>query len=66
MKKLLPFSWLLPAVIVLFSGCIKDRVSRTYQIMRPIYEDKATVLNNVKGGAAQQLAKPGKIFIRGN
>ena len=66
MKKLLPFSWLLPAIIVLFSGCIKDKVSRTYQIMRPIYEDKAVVLSNVKGGAAQQLSKPGKIFIRGN
>ena len=66
MKKLLPFSWLLPAIIVLFSGCIKDKVSRTYQIMRPIYEDKAVVLNDIKGGAPQQLSKPGKIFIRGN
>lgn len=66
MKKLLPFSWLLPAVIILFSGCIKDKVSRTYQIMRPVYLDKALVLSNVKGSAAQELGKPGKIFIRGN
>src|SRR5690349_1845167 len=66
MKKLLPLYWLLPVIIVLFSGCIKDKVSRTYQIMRPIYESKATVLNNIKGSTAQELGKPGKIFIRGN
>lgn len=65
MKKL-PLYWLLPVIIVLFSGCIKDKVSRTYQIMRPIYESKATVLNNIKGNTTQELVKPGKIFIRGN
>jgi hypothetical protein len=66
MKKLLPFSWLLPAIIVLFSGCLKDKVSRTYQIMRPVYEDKAVVYNNIKSGPARELSQPGKIFIKGN
>ena len=66
MKKLLPISWLLPAIIVLFSGCIKDKVSRTYKIMRPVYADKAVVYNNVKSGPVEELSKPGKIFIRGN
>jgi hypothetical protein len=66
MKKLLPFSWLLPAIIVLFSGCLKDKVSRTYQIMRPVYEDKAVVYNNIKSGPVQHLSRPGKIYIRGN
>ena len=66
MKKLLPISWLLPVIIALFSGCLKDKVSRTYQIMRPVYEDKAVVYNNIKSGPVQVLSKPGKIFIRGN
>ena len=66
MKKLLPLSWLLPAIIVLCSGCLKDKVTRTYQIMRPVYEDKAVVYNNIKSGPVQELSRPGKIFIRGN
>jgi hypothetical protein len=66
MKKLLPLSWLLPAVIVLLSGCIKDKISRTYQIMQPVYESKAVVLSNINGSPARELSKPGKIFIRGN
>ena len=68
MKKLLLHSWLLPvfAFILLFSGCIKDKISKTYQIMRPVYADKAVVFANIKAGPAQQLGKAGKIFIRGN
>jgi hypothetical protein len=66
MKKLLPLYWLLPAVIVLFTGCIKDKVSRTYKIMRPVFEEKAVVFNNIKSGPAQEISTPGKIFIRGN
>src|SRR5688500_3063171 len=68
MKKLLPLFWLLPvfAFIVLFSGCMKDRISKTYQVMRPVYADKAVVLSNVKSGPVEEMVKPGKIFIRGN
>jgi hypothetical protein len=66
MKKLLPLPWLLSAIIVLFSGCIKDKITRTYQIMRPVYASKAAVLNDIKGSTAEPLNQPGKIFIRGN
>ena len=68
MKKLLPFYRLLPvfAILMLFSGCMKDKVSRTFQIMTPVYADKAVVFANVKSGTPQQLARPGKIFIRGS
>lgn len=68
MKKLLLFSWLLPvfAFIVLSPGCMKDRISKTYQIMRPVYADKAVVFDNVKSGPVEEMVKPGKIFIRGN
>lgn len=34
--------------------------------MRPVYEDKAVVYNNIKSGPVQELSRPGKIFIRGN
>ena len=68
MKKLNPLSWLLPvfALIVLFQGCMKDNITKTYQIMTPVYADKAEVFANIKSGPAQAIAKAGKIFIRGN
>jgi len=68
MKKLNPLSWLLPvfALIVLSTGCMKDNITKTYQIMTPVYADKAEVFANIKSGPAQTMTKAGKIFIRGN
>lgn len=68
MKKLLPLYRLLPvfAALILFSGCMKDKISRTFQIMTPVYADKAVVFENVKSGPSQELSRPGKIFIRGS
>ena len=64
MKKLLPLAWLLPAFLL--SACVKDEVTRTYTIMRPIFAHKATVLEQIKSGPAKELQNPGKIFIKGN
>jgi hypothetical protein len=68
MKKLLPYYRLLPvfAILLVVSGCMKDKISRTYQIMTPVYADKAVVFANVKSGPSQQISRPGKIFIRGS
>jgi hypothetical protein len=59
MKKLHLLSWLLPvfALIVLFQGCMKDNITKTYQIMTPVYADKAEVFANIKSGPAQAIAK---------
>lgn len=68
MKKLLPLFRFIPAftIMVLFNGCFKDKLTKTYSILTAVYEDKAVVLGNVKGGAPKDLKAPGKIYIRGN
>lgn len=67
MKKLLTLARLVPAIGLLFtlSGCLKDNLTRTYTIMRPVFANKAEVLADVKSGEPKQLSSPGKIFIRG-
>src|SRR5687768_4130155 len=54
------------ALILTFSGCVKDEVTRTYSIMRPIFADKAQVIADIKSGTPRQLESPGKIYIKGN
>lgn len=57
---------LLFAVVLVFSGCLKDKVTRTYSIMRPVYESKATVLASISSGTPATVKHPGKIFLYGN
>jgi hypothetical protein len=68
MKKLLLLFRFVPAlaIIILFNGCFKDKLTKTYTIISAVYEDKAVILANVKGGAPKELKVPGKIYIRGN
>ena len=54
------------ALILTFPGCVKDEVTRTYSIMRPIFADKAQVIADIKSGTPRQLESPGKIFIKGH
>ncbi|PZR28474.1 MAG: hypothetical protein DI535_06225 [Citrobacter freundii] len=61
-KTLLPLS----AALFMLSGCLKDKVSRTYTILTPVYKNKDQVLSEVKPTTAQPLENPGKIFIYGN
>ena len=52
--------------LTMLAGCFKDKVSRTYTILTPVYKDKNEVLAQVKPTAAQPLENPGKIYIYGN
>ena len=49
-----------------FPGCLKDKVTETYTIYRPIYKDKAEVYANIKSNSPQEVNSPGKIFLYGN
>src|ERR1035437_446295 len=57
------------AIILLLTigGCsdkVKDTVSYTANV--PIYQKRAEFVKSVKTGAQKDLAKPGKIFLKGN
>jgi hypothetical protein len=69
MKKFLAtaFGYSTIAFLLFFlQGCLKDKVTRTYTIMTPVYESKATVLANIKSDAPGEVGSPGKIFIYSN
>lgn len=58
---------LLPILAVLIlSGCLKDKVSRTYTLLTPVYKNKQEVLNEVSGKPARSMENPGKIYVYGN
>lgn len=64
MKKYLFF---LPVFFVLIlQGCIKDKVSYTYTMLRPVYKLKTEVYANIRSNAPREIAAPGKIFVSGN
>lgn len=67
MKKLYPLSRLFSAfvLVILFTGCFKDKITRTYTVMSPVYESKSTVLARVESSTPIELGSPGKIFIKG-
>jgi len=53
-------------LLFFLQGCLKDKVTRTYTIMTPVYESKTTVLANIKSDLQAEVKSPGKIFIYGN
>jgi|SRR6218665_313913 len=61
-KTLLP----LTALVLLLAGCLKDKVSRSYTILTPVYKNKNDVLSEVRPSSAQPLENPGKIFMYGD
>ncbi len=50
----------------LLQGCLKDKVTRTYTILTPVYERKDVVLANIQSNGAKAIESPGKIFIYGD
>ncbi|HVY74957.1 MAG TPA: hypothetical protein VG890_09020 [Puia sp.] len=48
-------------LLFITNGCMKDRVTRTYQIQTPIYETLTQARTVIKSGVATQLSYPGKI-----
>lgn len=59
--------WLTALCITMaFSGCLKDNITRTYTLYRPIYKDKSEVLANVRSNSPQEINEKGKIFLYGS
>src|SRR5262249_24090253 len=50
----------------LVQGCLKDKLTRTYTILRPVYKEKSEVYANIKSSPAKAIESPGKIFLYGN
>lgn len=51
--------------VIAFWGCIKDKVTKTYTIERPIYKPLTEVLAAVNGNAAEPVRSAGKLYIKG-
>lgn len=71
MKKYSPFKLIacfLPALLLIFSGCVKDSCKREhpYSYFVPVYKTKDEVRNNIKSNAPRPVENPGKIYILGN
>ena len=58
----------LPVLLLALSltGCVKDKVSRTYTLFKPVYERKENVLATIKSEPGKALEKPGKIYVYGH
>lgn len=52
--------------VIFFSGCFKDKVTKTYSITRPVFKEKSEVLADIKSGPSHSLSSPGKIYLYGN
>lgn len=68
MKKYISVGKILVIVLsILFvaPGCLKDKLTKTYSILTPVYENKTTVLANIKSNLPVTLKEPGKIYLYG-
>lgn len=50
----------------LYQSCIKDKLTYTYTIFKPIYKEKSEIYTSVKSDQPQPIESPGKIFLSGN
>src|SRR6266852_9400195 len=56
----------IPVLLVfLFSGCMKDKVTRTYKISTPIYEVLTTFRQSVKSQSPTTIENAGKLTVIG-
>jgi len=53
-------------VVFFLQGCLKDKITHTYTILRPVYQTKEAVKTNIKSNLPKTIESPGKIFIYGN
>ena len=52
--------------VLLFTGCMKDKVTRTYQISTPIYETLSQFRAQIKSEPARTILSPGKLTRYGH
>jgi len=67
-RPVFPLSLAATAALILlsFSGCLKNNITRTYTVMEPVLKSKSVVLEQVKADDPEPLVTAGKIYIRGN
>jgi hypothetical protein len=59
--------YLLPFLFCfILQGCLKDKLTKTYTILIPVYKEKSEVFANIKSNAPAGIQQPGKIFLYGN
>ena len=51
---------------ILFTSCLKDKITRTYQIKTPIYQVLSTFRKSIKSQAAAPFSVIGKMAVSGN
>jgi hypothetical protein len=52
--------------LLLFPGCLKDRVTGSYKLYTPVYALKSTVLANINGDPGTAINQTGQIYIKGS
>lgn len=58
---------LLPLTLCfILQGCLKDKMTKTYTMLVPVYKEKTEVYANIKSNAPRSVGAPGKIFMYGN
>jgi hypothetical protein len=50
---------------LLLTGCLKDKITQTYQIRTPVYEVLTKFRESIKSGPAVSIASPGKMTVYG-
>jgi hypothetical protein len=62
----LPCLGAIAGILLLFPGCLKDKVTETYKVYTPIYGLKANALAAINGSPAQPVSQAGQLYIKGN
>ncbi|MBC7422101.1 MAG: hypothetical protein H7334_01465, partial [Ferruginibacter sp.] len=57
--------FLIIAISIFAQSCVKDKVQTTYTYLKPVYQSKETVWQNIKSAAPQPLQNTGKLFLYG-
>lgn len=52
------------SMVLLLTGCLKDRVTKTYKIYTPIYTAISTIVANINGNPGQAFDSIGRIYVK--
>src|SRR6266487_180079 len=53
-------------ILFILQGCFKDRITKTYTILTPVYKTRSSVLSEINGSSTQLIEHAGKIYIKDN
>lgn len=54
------------AILIFFTGCMKDTVEESYSFYRPVYQTKDEVKAGIRNSPSTAIENPGKIVLLGN